>query len=82
MQTTEKKELKKEKSDGNNLFIVTANEKPPREQQKFISPKASKKEIVHKRRHRPDCRPYVFTLEKVRVHKTIPLIRPLSGTTN
>jgi hypothetical protein len=53
-----KKNYKKEKSWYSDLFVVAVDLTPPRQHHKSISSKidASKKETVHKRRHRHEHR--------------------------
>jgi hypothetical protein len=54
-----KEELQKEKSHCSDLFLVGADQTPPRQHPKFIFSKsdASKKGRVHKHRHCPDFHP-------------------------
>jgi hypothetical protein len=51
----QKKKYKKEKSRYSYLFLIAAEQTPPRKHQKFAfsNSDASKKETVHKRCHRP-----------------------------
>jgi hypothetical protein len=77
MHTTEKRNTKR-KSRYSDLILVAADQTQPRQHQKSILSKSDtfKKETVHKHRHRPDHRSWVFTLEKVDTYKAMPSTRP------